>query len=266
MTIRHVMLVALALAGAGVLNACSQPPTEAPQRPAVESRDRFPAKLSAQSIDCQTPGATAEFTNSTRANPPTIELTYRGARPTSKAAEEGLRRCVAVALAASPIQEEMLARAWWSAAGTDSDDDPIPLADGESVLSVSPSGEVRGWKARQGESALVKDNHDGSYFTEFTVKKTAVTPVKEFATLDVVFQSSPSIEHARVVLVAEMQTALQRRSDIPITGYAHYGPKADRAGRTQVGKPGDYLYVNFKPGDDQLRSDNGQAVGPVVKR
>src|SRR5204863_9458395 len=99
---------------------------------------------------------TAKYNAESKSTPASIDVTFRGQRPTSAAAETAVRKCIIEAERVMFIRSEMLAQAWYSTSGRENDDDLVTLADGSRHLSYDPkTKKIRTWNEREGVKPLV---------------------------------------------------------------------------------------------------------------
>ncbi len=94
-----------------------------------------------QPLGCGAAGYRATYTPATKGGVPAVDVTFRGTRPTSAAAEAALRRCMKAAAHTMFITEELMGTVW-CCRSTD-DDETVTLPDGSDRLAAS-----RPWSRR----------------------------------------------------------------------------------------------------------------------
>ncbi|OFW10573.1 MAG: hypothetical protein A3H96_21620 [Acidobacteria bacterium RIFCSPLOWO2_02_FULL_67_36] len=247
---RNVAIVVALLLATG----CTESP--APRRETTTARTTppnpsLPKTAQPVALECAGKGVKAEYVAQTQSMPPTVDVSFRGSRPTSQAAERALRKCIQQVADTKFVTAEVMGTVWYSRSGSEDDAKMVTLPDGSDHLVFQPDGKkVITWKQREGGPAsTVEENVAGGYFVETEVNKVLVAPGGTFISLAVVFQKEPTEKHAFEVGVGELKKALAKQAKpVPTTAYVMVGPRNDPAARRQVkGSNGRFISVDFEP-------------------
>lgn len=219
-----------------------------------------------QKLACGAPPAySASYSPAKPSAPPSVDVTFRGRKPTSAVAEAALRKCMKEAAAKMFITAEVLGTAWFGK--STNDDEPISLPDGSDHLSYDPKTKViRTWSERSGVKPTVTTAGAG-YFAEYQEQPILVKPGGKFATVNVVFTKQPTEKTAYEAVMAEATQAVQRtHGQISVTAYALVGPKANPAARKQVrGANGKYISADYDPKrPGRLHGAGGEDLGVAL--
>jgi len=246
-----------------------RPPSSAPPATAATdaARAALPIKVDPVKVECGAPGYTAKYFSQTRSMPSSVWVTFRGATPTSAAAQRALDRCLRVVAEKQFLATDVMAMAWYSKSGNEDDDETLDLPDGSGYLLYRvASKDVVSQKQSSGEKApQVVDGPANEYFVSTEINKVLVAPFGNFAQISVVFKAEPSEKRAYEVLISEVRkTVVGQSLRISTTAFAQVGQKGDPAGWQQVkSADGRYIDVTFEPktGDRMLGHD-GRDLGP----
>ena len=202
-------------------------------------------------VDCVGKGIKTEYSAQTQSMPPTVDVSFRGPRPTSQAAERALRKCLQQIADTKFVTAEVVGTVWYSRSGSEDDADIMTLPDGSDHLVFQPNGKkIITWKQREGGPAdVVEENVAGAYFVVTETNKVLVAPGGTYISLSVVFQKKPTEKSAFEVLVAELKKAINKQPKaVQTTAYAMVGPRNDPATRRQVkGSNGRFVSAEFEP-------------------
>lgn len=260
-----VLLISFGLAG------CSEPPSRQARpntatTPAPDTRAGLPVRVEPVTVSCAGPGYTAKYSAQTQSMPATVDVTFRGAAPTSDAAEGALTRCLQVAADTQFVTTEVMGTVWYSRSGRESDDDTVALKDGSNHLLYQPdSKRIITWNQREGHTPTVEDNPAAGYFVKSETHKVLVAPGGTFVHLSVVFRNEPTEKAAFEVVIAEVKKAISKQtSPVATTGFAQVGRADNPAAWRQIkGADGTFIQVDFDPKrGDQLVSGTGRSLGP----
>lgn len=252
MSRNFAIFVALILA-----TACTESPTPEraatakPARPPKSSDPSLPKRVEPVSLECGAKMAKAEYSAQTQSAPPTVDVSFRGSRPTSQTAERVLRNCLKEVADTKLVAAEVLGTVWFSPSGSDDDAEIVTLPDGSRHLAFQPdTKKIITWKQREGGPAdAVKENVAGGYFVRSETKKVLVAPFGTFIHLSVVFKKEPTEKHAFDVLIAELKEAISEQAKpVSTTAFAKVGPRNDPAAQRQVeGSNGTFIRAEFDP-------------------
>lgn len=226
----------------------------------------LPKTTVSQKIDCTGQGFTTKFSAQSQSTPAMVEVTYRGRQPTSVAMEASLRECMQKVLDEKRVTGDLMGHVWWSEEGTEDDDDVQRLTDGSTHLFVRDgSGQIISFKEKNHEVTRVDDRH--SYFVEYTELKRLVAPHDTYYDFDVVFANLATEDAAYETLIKEMKRLVgEQKVPLETHGAAFVGTKLNPAGRRQIGRSGNYVYVDFDPKrhGNQLVDGHGKSLGAAA--
>lgn len=246
-----LLLLAVACGGPSKSSETSDQPSVSTQKPAATPDPSLPKRVDPVPLNCAAKGVQAEYSAQTQSMPPTVDLIYRGSRPTSKVAERTLRNCLQHVADTKLVGTEVMGTVWHSKSGKEDDDETVALPDGSSHLVYQPASKrIITWKEREGVPAdTVETNTAGGYFVVSETNKVLVAPGGTYIHLSVVFQKEPTEKHAFEVLTAELRKAVTKQtSRVPTTSSAFVGPPNDPAARQALkGSNGRYMSVDFDP-------------------
>jgi hypothetical protein len=232
---------------------------------ARDPKSGLPVRVEPVKISCSGKGYTATYSAQTRSMPATVDVTFRGAAPTSDTAERGLRRCLQVVADTQFVTTEVMGTVFYSRSGRESDDEPVALKDGSDHLVYQPENKrIITWNQREGDTATVESNSAGGYFVRSETHKVLVPPGGTFDSLSVVFEKEPTEKTAFEVVIAEVKKAIAKRTlPVATSGFAEVGTAANPAGWRQIrGADGRYISVEYDPKrGDQLVSGSGRSLG-----
>jgi hypothetical protein len=218
-----------------------------------------------QPLRCGGPGYTATYSAATQAVPPTVDVTFRGTRPTSQTADLALRKCIKLAADTMFISNELMATAWF---GRSKDDDsPLALPDGSNHLTYDPkTKKIRTMSEQEGTAVSVAQG--SGYFVEYKENRVLVKPGGKFASVSIVFEKQPSEKVAYEIVIAELRKAIARTQRTMSTSvYADVGSKTDPASWRQIrGANGKYISAQFDPKSPaRITTVAGDDLGPAVR-
>ena len=222
-------------------------------------------RIPEQPLRCGGVGFTATYSAGTKSVPPMVDVTFRGTRPTSAAADAAVRKCVKVAADTMFITNELMGTAWFGR--SKADDSPVALPDGSEHLTYDPkTKQVRTWNEREGTKPTVAQAN--GYFVQFKEEKILVKPGGKFATISVVFTKQPTEKVAYETLIAEVLKAIDRTQRMMLTSaYAQLGSQSDPASWRQIrGANGKYISAQFDPkSPERITTVSGDDLGPAVR-
>jgi hypothetical protein len=197
--------------------------------------------------------------------PATVDVTFRGAPPTSDNAERALTRCLQVVADTQFVTTEVMGIVWYSRSGLESDDETVAMKDGSSHLMWQPEGKrIVSWNQREGQTPTIEQNPAGGYFVKTETNKILVAPGGTFVHLSVVFRKEPTEKAAFEAVIAEVKKAIAKQtSPVATTGFAQVGRVENPAAWRQVrGADGRFIQVEFDPKrGDELVSGSGRSLG-----
>ena len=158
---RNLAIVALLLA-----TGCTGSPTPSQETTRAKPNPSLPKTVQPVALNCAEHGVKAEYSAQTQFAPPTVDVSFRGTRPTSQRAEKALRTCMQQMADTKFVTAEALGTVWYSKSGSDDDADIVTLPDGSDHLAYQPEGKrIITWKQREGGPAdTVEENVAGGYF------------------------------------------------------------------------------------------------------
>jgi hypothetical protein len=164
------------------------------------------------------------------------------------------------------VTGDLMGNVWWSERGTEDDDEVQNLIDGSTHLFVRDgTSQIISFKEKNKEVTRV-DKED-SYFVEYTELKRLVPPHDTYYDFDVVFRNATTEDVAYLTLIKEMKRLVsEQKTALETHGAAFVGTKENPAGRRQIGRSGNYVYVNFDPKrhGKQLVDGNGKSLGSAA--
>jgi hypothetical protein len=215
-------------------------------------------------LKCGGPGYTAKYTPATPSFPPTVDVTFRGARPTSAAAEAALRKCMTEVVQTMFVTADVLGEARYSRTGRDNDDARVVLPDGSQLVVYDiKARRIVTWNERQGVKPATTTQGVG-YFTEYQEQKILVQPGGKFAMLAVVFAKIPTEKVAYDTAIEEIRKAIRANGErMATTAVVYIGPKDDKAARRPMrGADNKSIMVHFDPKrGPSLKNAVGIAIG-----
>jgi hypothetical protein len=270
----HVVVSAAAMLVVMNIAACT-PPASSPDKTEAQSPSKaadagLPTRVEPQPLKCKGVGYSATYSAQTRSLPARVDVTFRGRKPTSAAAEKAVRGCLAEVAESKFLTSDVVAgTAWWSATGKDDDDAVVAFIDGSTQLEMNAQTKaVVTEMQREGATTSQSDSSDRSYFTDYTQHKRSVPPHDTWASVDVVFFKEPTEKRVYEVLISELQRVVEQSADhrIETTVFAHVGTKEDQAGRRQIkGSDGPYISVEYNPKrGPQITTGHGKLLGPTA--
>jgi hypothetical protein len=242
-----VLLAPIDAAGAGV-----QKPTAS----ALDCSSTLPAGMK----------ATASFTPEGCGMPATVDVTFRGRRPSSADTERVLRGCMDVALKRFGRTVDVMSTAWYSASGREADDDTVPLTDGSShLIFQTKAGKILTWKEREGTATVRTANPTAGYFVEYEEQNVLVRQGDKFATVNVVWSKKPDTAAIYRVLVDELKKVVAKQPrKWPTTAYAHTGTRANPASHQQIrGSAGRFINVEYAPKTGNVTDEQGKVLDTI---
>jgi hypothetical protein len=250
-----LFFAAFVIASAGY--SAAEPAAQRPRSTAIQCGGDLPAGSK----------TAASFTAENRGvSPATVDVTFRGRRPSSAEAERVLRACMDVALSRFGRTTDVMGTAWYSASGREANDDTVPLKDGSAhLIFETKQGKILTWKEREGTQTLRTANPSAGYFVEYEEEKVLVRPNEKFAMLDVVWSKKPDNTTIYRVLIDELKKAVAKQPrKWPTTAFAKTGTRSNPSSQQQIrGPAGRYISVEYDPRNGNVTDEQGKVIDSI---